>query len=232
MAGEPDPATGMVLDLKELKDILQREVVDRMDHRHLNHEVPELAGKIPTCENIAAVIWNLLEPQIKQGKLDRVRLYESPDLFADCTAESNGDEASREAGRDGSSETFADAALPLSASHRLHSAEFSEEENLRLYGKCSNPYGHGHNYVVEVTVGGPVDPATGMIANLGELDPFVEREVIEAFDQKYLNEEVPRIQRAGADHRERVPRNLPAAEDVSGGAARARANRRDQQQQL
>src|SRR5215467_13922530 len=86
IAGEPDPATGMVLDLKELKDILQREVVERMDHRHLSYEVPELAGQIPTCENIAAVIWNLLEPKITKGKLDRVRLYESPDLFADCTA--------------------------------------------------------------------------------------------------------------------------------------------------
>jgi 6-pyruvoyltetrahydropterin/6-carboxytetrahydropterin synthase len=49
-----------------------------------------LAGQIPTCENIAAVIWRLLEPKIAKGKLDRVRLYESPDLFADCTAESNG----------------------------------------------------------------------------------------------------------------------------------------------
>lgn len=87
VAGEPDPETGMVLDLKELKEILQREVVDRMDHKHLNYEVPELAGKIPTCENIAAAIWNLLEPKIRQGKLDRVRLYESPDLFADCVAD-------------------------------------------------------------------------------------------------------------------------------------------------
>jgi 6-pyruvoyltetrahydropterin/6-carboxytetrahydropterin synthase len=79
----------------------------------------------------------------------------------------------------------------FSASHRLYSRRFSEEQNRELYGKCSNPHGHGHNYVVEVTVAGPVDPATGMIANLGELDPFVEREVIEAFDQKYLNEQVP-----------------------------------------
>ncbi|MFY9688413.1 MAG: 6-carboxytetrahydropterin synthase [Candidatus Acidiferrales bacterium] len=78
----------------------------------------------------------------------------------------------------------------FSASHRLHSAKFSAEENLRLYGKCNSPYGHGHNYVVEVTIAGPVDPATGMIANLGDLDPFVEREVIEPYDQKYLNEEV------------------------------------------
>jgi 6-pyruvoyltetrahydropterin/6-carboxytetrahydropterin synthase len=73
-----------VLDLKELKEILEREVMQRMDHRHLNVEVPELAGQIPTCENIARVIWNLLEPKIKQGSLHHVRLYESQDLFADC----------------------------------------------------------------------------------------------------------------------------------------------------
>jgi len=85
IAGEPDPQTGMVLDLKELKEILQREVVDRMDHRHLNKEVPELAGKTPTCEVVAQVIWNLLEPKITTGKLDRVRLYESADLYADVT---------------------------------------------------------------------------------------------------------------------------------------------------
>ena len=80
------------------------------------------------------------------------------------------------------------------ASHRLHRPEFSDEKNLRLYGKCSNPYGHGHNYVLEVCVSGPVDQTTGMIANLGDLDPFVEREVIEPFDHKYLNAEVPEFQ--------------------------------------
>jgi 6-pyruvoyltetrahydropterin/6-carboxytetrahydropterin synthase len=78
----------------------------------------------------------------------------------------------------------------FAASHRLHTTKLSEAENRRVYGKCSNPYGHGHNYVLEVTVTGPVDPETGMIANLGELDPFVRREVIEPFDRKFLNEEV------------------------------------------
>jgi 6-pyruvoyltetrahydropterin/6-carboxytetrahydropterin synthase len=82
----------------------------------------------------------------------------------------------------------------FAASHRLHSAKLSEGENQRLYGKCNNPHGHGHNYVVEVTMVGPVDAATGMITNLGELDPFVQKEVIEAFDYKYLNEEVPAFQ--------------------------------------
>ena len=84
VAGEPDPVTGMVLDLKELKEILKREVMQRMDHRFLNYEVAELKGQIPTCENIARLIWELLDPKIKQGRLHRVRLYESADLFADC----------------------------------------------------------------------------------------------------------------------------------------------------
>jgi 6-pyruvoyltetrahydropterin/6-carboxytetrahydropterin synthase len=84
VGGETDPATGMVLDLKELKELMEREVMDRMDHRSLNHEVPELAGQIPTCENIAAVIWKLLAPKIRRGRLTRVRLWENPDLYVDC----------------------------------------------------------------------------------------------------------------------------------------------------
>jgi len=78
----------------------------------------------------------------------------------------------------------------FAASHRLHSSQFSEEENSRVYGKCSNPFGHGHNYVVEVSLSGEVDPATGMIANLADLDSFVEHQIIEPFDHRYLNEEV------------------------------------------
>jgi 6-pyruvoyltetrahydropterin/6-carboxytetrahydropterin synthase len=78
----------------------------------------------------------------------------------------------------------------FAASHRLHTAKLSEAENRRVYGKCNSPYGHGHNYEVEVTLAGPVDASTGMIANLGELDPFVERRMIEAFDHRYLNEEI------------------------------------------
>jgi 6-pyruvoyltetrahydropterin/6-carboxytetrahydropterin synthase len=78
----------------------------------------------------------------------------------------------------------------FAASHRLHSPALSEEENCRIYGKCNNPFGHGHNYVVEVLVSGKIDPATGMIANLAELDRFVEREILDPFDHKSLNEDV------------------------------------------
>ncbi len=75
----------------------------------------------------------------------------------------------------------------FSASHRLHSDAMSESENQRTYGKCNNPYGHGHNYALEVTVGGPVDQATGMICNLSELDRFVEQNVLASFDHENLN---------------------------------------------
>ena len=82
----------------------------------------------------------------------------------------------------------------FAASHRLHSPKLSEEENSRIYGKCNNPYGHGHNYTVEVRVSGAVDPATGMIANLADLDAFVNERVIEPFDHRSLHDEVPAFQ--------------------------------------
>jgi 6-pyruvoyltetrahydropterin/6-carboxytetrahydropterin synthase len=78
----------------------------------------------------------------------------------------------------------------FAASHRLHSPALSEEENGRIYGKCNNPFGHGHNYVLEVLVSGKIDPATGMIANLADLDGFVEHEILDPFDHKSLNEDV------------------------------------------
>jgi len=75
----------------------------------------------------------------------------------------------------------------FSASHRLHSDEMSEEENRAIYGKCNNPYGHGHNYVLEVTVSGPVEERTGMVSNLVDLDGFVHQQVVERYDHQNLN---------------------------------------------
>jgi 6-pyruvoyltetrahydropterin/6-carboxytetrahydropterin synthase len=75
----------------------------------------------------------------------------------------------------------------FSASHRLHSDAMSDAENAAAYGKCNNPYGHGHNYTLEVTVSGQVDESTGMICNLTNLDGFVQREILERFDHQNLN---------------------------------------------
>jgi 6-pyruvoyltetrahydropterin/6-carboxytetrahydropterin synthase len=73
------------------------------------------------------------------------------------------------------------------ASHRLHSDAMSDAENVATYGKCNNPYGHGHNYALEVTVSGPVDETTGMVCNLTDLDDFVHCEILERFDHQNLN---------------------------------------------
>jgi 6-pyruvoyltetrahydropterin/6-carboxytetrahydropterin synthase len=79
----------------------------------------------------------------------------------------------------------------FSASHRLHQPGWTQDENRQVYGKCSNEHGHGHNYVLDVAVTGPVDPATGMVTNLADLDSFIERQVLAEFDHVYLNEQVP-----------------------------------------
>ena len=83
--GTPDPVTGMVLDLKVLKEILDREVVEPYDHRFLNREVPPFDRTIPTTENIAIDIWNRLQPHLNggSGRLYGVRVYETPDLCVD-----------------------------------------------------------------------------------------------------------------------------------------------------
>ena len=81
----------------------------------------------------------------------------------------------------------------FAASHRLHTPRLSEEENQLLYGKCNNPYGHGHNYDVEITVRGPVDVATGRAVDLAELDRLVKAEVLDVFDHRNLNAEIPRF---------------------------------------
>ena len=87
VTGEVDPVTGFVVDLKELKDVMEREVVGVYDDRHLNLEVPDFAKTVPTTENSAIAVWKRLEGKIPGAKLERVRVYEMPDLFADCCGE-------------------------------------------------------------------------------------------------------------------------------------------------
>ena len=89
LQGEPDPLTGMVLDLKELKEILNRHVVDVYDHRFLNYEVEPFDRVVPTTENIARDIWRRLAPHLStgSGRLHSIRVYETPDLFVDYRGE-------------------------------------------------------------------------------------------------------------------------------------------------
>jgi 6-pyruvoyltetrahydropterin/6-carboxytetrahydropterin synthase len=87
LKGEVDATTGFVVDLKKLKDLMHSEVLDGLDHRFLNKEIPEFFNLIPTTENIAIVCWQRLAPKLNAAKLHRVRVYETPDLFADFYGE-------------------------------------------------------------------------------------------------------------------------------------------------
>jgi 6-pyruvoyltetrahydropterin/6-carboxytetrahydropterin synthase len=89
LEGEPDPVTGMVLDLKELKELLNREIVTPFDHRFLNYEAQPFDRIVPTAENIAREIWRRLEPHLREAerRLHSIRLYETPDLFVDYFGE-------------------------------------------------------------------------------------------------------------------------------------------------
>lgn len=111
------------------------------------------------------------------------------------------------------------------ASHRLHSGQLTEEENEEVYGKCNNPYGHGHNYVIEISVRGPIDAATGCAVDIIKLDRLVNQQVVSAFDHRYLNEEVPAFrdlvptaENIGLETRRRLeavwPTDFPALEKV------------------
>ncbi len=145
VAGEPDPVTGFVVDLKWLKDVIESEVLAAYDHRHLNLEVPEFAESklIPTTENIAIAAWRTAGAGgngCRGGTLESgASLRDAGDL---CRVQRWGVKA------------YFGRRYMLSASHRLHTDSLSAEENRAAYGKCNNPHGHGHNYVVEVLVGG------------------------------------------------------------------------------
>jgi 6-pyruvoyltetrahydropterin/6-carboxytetrahydropterin synthase len=82
----------------------------------------------------------------------------------------------------------------FAASHRLHSPAFSEDENRELYGKCSNPYGHGHDYVLDVTARGPINPLSGQVLHIQTLDRLVTEEVLKDFDHRYMNEDLGEFQ--------------------------------------
>jgi 6-pyruvoyltetrahydropterin/6-carboxytetrahydropterin synthase len=106
----------------------------------------------------------------------------------------------------------------FSASHRLHSHHLSDAENQRIFGKCNNPFGHGHDYVLEVSVGGPLDVETGRIVDLDTLDGLIARQVVSPFEHKNLNEEVeafrtivPTTENLAIEIRRRLQHEWPSA---------------------
>lgn len=173
LASELNPY-GMVLDLTEAKQIVQKEVIEPLDFSYLNDAWPEFQQTLPTTEHIARTIWRRLIPHLP---LVNVQLFEMPELWADYKG--NGMEA------------YLTVSAHFSAAHRLALSRLSDEENSEIFGKCARPNGHGHNYMVEVTVKGEIDQRTGMIVDLTALQKAIARHVINPFDHTFLNKDIP-----------------------------------------
>ncbi len=172
MIGELDKY-GMVLNLSDVKHVIKREVTSQLDFSYLNDVWSEFQQTLPTTENIARVIWQRLTPYLP---LVRVQLFEHPQLWADYMG--NGMEA------------YLTVSTHFSAAHRLAHPDLNDEDNFQVYGKCARPHGHGHNYHLEVTVKGEIDPRTGMIVDLGALNQAIENYVVEPFDHTFLNKDI------------------------------------------
>ncbi|MEK6618974.1 MAG: 6-carboxytetrahydropterin synthase [Nitrospirota bacterium] len=178
VAGAVDDHTGMVVNLYDLKQVL-KQVLEEFDHKHLNLDTPYFRVKIPTTENIAAVLWRILAARPEIGTLVKVRLFEDEDLSADITT---ADVGKRRAGTASVTRRY-----HFSATHRLRSKQLADLDNQRVYGKCGGPSTHGHEYELQITVRGDINQDTGMVTDIPALDRLVQELVVQRFDHQDLN---------------------------------------------
>ena len=177
MGGELD-ANGMVLNLSDVKNSIRNKVTGLLDFRFLNEVWPEFdvtkdKGILPTTEALVRVIWNRLKNDLP---LTSLRLYESPNLWADYYGKKM--------------EALLTVQTHFNAAHRLAKDEISLTENKKIYGKCARINGHGHNYFLDVTVRGKIDPRTGMICDLPSLQTIIDDLIVEQLDHTFLNKDI------------------------------------------
>ena len=177
MGGELD-SDGMVLNLSDVKHSIKNKVTGELDFCFLNDIWPEFDihskdGILPTTEALVKVIWNRLKDDLP---LTSLRLYESPILWADYYGKEM--------------ESLLTVQTHFNAAHRLAKDEISLSENKKIYGKCARVNGHGHNYFLDVTVRGKIDPRTGMICDLTSLQTIIDDLIVEQFDHTFLNKDI------------------------------------------
>ena len=170
--GSINSSTGIVVNLADVKQLL-RTVVTPLDMTHLNDNGDLFQGQEPTTERLTRALWHRLVPMLTQCELARLNIYESRTR----SIEYIGDDTM----------IYVTRRVEFNAAHRLHSQVLSDEENARIFGKCNNPNGHGHNYELEVTVCGTLDKRTGMVIDMALLDELIQREVVDRYDHKNLN---------------------------------------------
>ncbi len=175
------PENGMVINIKRIDDRLKEHVLAPFHLKSINDEVPAFAERAPTIENLLLYFAELLGPIMPpEARLVGLRLEEHPLLWGEW----NHDPAMITLTR----------MYEFAASHRLDAPSLSLSENIDLFGKCNNINGHGHNYLLEVTVTGDIAPETGMMVDLDTLDQVVSRSIVDRYDHKNLNLDLPEFE--------------------------------------
>lgn len=174
VAGTLNEDTGMVINLTDLKQVLAT-VLTEFDHKHLNLDTTYFTDRIPTTENIATTLWKLLSPRVRPQTVERIRLYEDADLYADVSPELVA-----------AGEASITRRYHLAAAHRV---PIQNDVPITAYGPCASPSAHGHNYTVSITVHGAIDRDTGMVTDLTALDRLVNDRVLARFNYRDLNED-------------------------------------------
>ncbi len=172
IAGELDEY-GMVQNLSYVKQVIKREITSQLDYAYLNEIWPEFKQTLPTTEHISKAIWDRLAPHLP---LVKIELYEHPELWAEYQGKNM--------------QATLTVKTHFSAAHRLAKPELSLAENTEIYGKCARVNGHGHNYHLEVSVGGEIDPRTGMLVDLGALQQAIDDLIVEPMDHTFLNKDI------------------------------------------
>jgi 6-pyruvoyltetrahydropterin/6-carboxytetrahydropterin synthase len=172
VGGAIDPKTGRLTCSEEIDALLDECLRRPLDCKHLNLEVPGLRNRWPTLESLAPFIWHEIEPRVSGCRLVEVQIYEDENFYI----------AYR-----GNKMVHLTRIYRFSAAHRLHNPDLSDEENLEIFGKCNNPHGHGHNYVLEITLSGNPDPKTDCLVDVGEMDATVREKILDPFDHVHLN---------------------------------------------
>jgi 6-pyruvoyltetrahydropterin/6-carboxytetrahydropterin synthase len=185
VSGQVNPRTGMVVNIKQVKSVL-KEVLSHFDHQDLNGDHPAFANTAPTSERVAMLMFDTLASRIDDGRLERLRLFETDDVFFEIY---HPDSRLNQPAPRGA--MLITRRYTFSAAHRLHAPSLSEAENAALFLDCNNPNGHGHNYQLEVTVNGQLDSDTGLATDHHALDDAINKAVVSRYHYRHLNDDLP-----------------------------------------
>lgn len=180
VAGTVNPETGMIVNIKDVDWVLKKQLIPMFDQKSINDEIEYFQSHTSSVENLLYFLWQTIQRigLPSECRLTHLKLTETPLLYGEYDA----------------MKTTLTRIYEFAASHRLNAPLLSHDRNLSLYAKCNNPAGHGHNYVLEVTVSGQPDPETGFICSIDDLDQKVNELVVDRYDHKNLDADVPELQ--------------------------------------